>query len=82
MQSAWIHRRDRRGVWFVVPFMAAFLLFSIAPLGYAIYTSLYTSRLIGGTGFSGAANYTSTVHTASSGPGFCESSSSAPSKSR
>jgi multiple sugar transport system permease protein len=60
-QSAWIHRRDRRGLWFVVPFLVAFLLFMIAPLGYAIYTSLYTSRIIGGTVFSGAGNYTTTL---------------------
>ena len=60
-QSAWIHRRDRRGLWFVVPFLVAFLLFMIAPLGYAIYTSLYTSRIIGGTAFSGAANYSTTL---------------------
>lgn len=51
-------RRDRPGIWFVVPFLVAFVLFTIAPLGYAIYSSLYTSRLIGGTVFSGAANYT------------------------
>jgi multiple sugar transport system permease protein len=55
------HRRDRRGIWFVVPFLVAFLLFMIAPLGYAIYTSLYTTRIIGGTVFSGAANYTQTL---------------------
>ncbi len=41
-----------------MPFLVAFLLFMLAPLGYAIYTSLYTSRIIGGTAFSGAANYT------------------------
>ena len=57
-KSAWVHRRDRRGLWFVVPFLVAFMLFMIAPLGYAIYTSLYTTRIIGGTAFSGAANYT------------------------
>jgi multiple sugar transport system permease protein len=62
-RSAWIHRRDRRGVVFVVPFILAFLLFSIAPLGYAIYTSLYTSKLIGGTSYSGLANYSSTFGT-------------------
>ena len=33
----------------------------IAPLGYAIYTSLYTSRIIGGTAFTGAGNYTQTL---------------------
>lgn len=52
-----VRRRDRRGSWFVMPFLAAFVLFMITPLGYAIYTSLYTTRLIGGTVFSGFANY-------------------------
>jgi multiple sugar transport system permease protein len=61
VQSAWIHRRDRRGFWFVAPFLAAFLILMIAPLGYAVYTSLYTTRIIGGTVFTGAANYTQTV---------------------
>jgi multiple sugar transport system permease protein len=48
----------------VVPFLVAFLLFMIAPLGYAIYTSLYTTKIIGGTVFSGAANYTTTLQSA------------------
>jgi multiple sugar transport system permease protein len=61
VQSAWIHRRDRKGFWFVAPFLAAFLIFMLAPLGYAIYTSLYTTKIIGGTTFSGAANYTQTL---------------------
>jgi multiple sugar transport system permease protein len=52
---------DRRGVWFVAPFLLVFMLFMVAPLGYAIYTSLYTSRIIGGTVFTGAANYTQTL---------------------
>jgi multiple sugar transport system permease protein len=60
-QSSWIHRRDRRGVWFVVPFLLGFLLFMVVPLGYAIYTSLYTYRIIGGTSFTGASNYTQTL---------------------
>jgi multiple sugar transport system permease protein len=54
-------RTDRRGRWFVAPFLVMFLLVMVAPLGYAIYTSLYTSRIIGGTVFSGAANYTQTL---------------------
>jgi multiple sugar transport system permease protein len=58
MRSSWIHRRDRRGVWFVAPFLLGFLLFMVVPLGYAIYTSLYTYRIIGGTSFTGASNYT------------------------
>jgi multiple sugar transport system permease protein len=61
MRSSWIHRRDRRGVWFVAPFLLGFLLFMLVPLGYAIYTSLYTYRIIGGTSFTGAANYTATL---------------------
>src|SRR6202035_2135565 len=60
-RSAWIQRRDRRGIWFVVPFLVGFVLFMIVPLGYAIYTSLYTTRIIGGTVFSGASNYTQTL---------------------
>jgi multiple sugar transport system permease protein len=51
----------RRGGWFVAPFLLAFMLFMVAPLGYAVYTSLYTSRIIGGTVFTGAANYTQTL---------------------
>jgi multiple sugar transport system permease protein len=60
-RSAWIHRRDRRGIWFVVPFFVGFLLFMVVPLVYAIYTSLYTTRIIGGTVFTGASNYTQTL---------------------
>jgi len=60
-RSAWIHRRDRRGVWFVIPFFVGFLLFMVVPLVYAIYTSMYTTRIIGGTVFTGASNYTQTL---------------------
>ena len=60
-RSAWIQRRDRRGIWFVVPFLVGFVLFMIVPLVYAIYTSLYTTKIIGGTVFSGASNYTQTL---------------------
>jgi len=45
----------------VLPFLVAFLVFMIAPLGYAIYTSLYTTRIIGGTVYTGATNYTQTL---------------------
>lgn len=55
--SAWVRRRDRRGFGFVVPFLLGFVLFTVVPLGYAVYTSLYTTRLIGGTVFSGLGNY-------------------------
>lgn len=61
VQSAWIRRRDRRGIWFVAPFLVAFLVLMLAPLGYAVYTSLYTTKIIGGTTFSGFANYSQTL---------------------
>jgi len=57
-RSAWTRRRDARGIWFVAPFLLGFLLFMVVPIGYAIYTSLYTYRIIGGTVFTGASNYT------------------------
>jgi multiple sugar transport system permease protein len=57
-RTAWTRRRDARGIWFVAPFLLGFLLFMVVPIGYAIYTSLYTYRIIGGTVFTGAANYT------------------------
>ena len=57
-RSAWTRRRDRRGIWFVAPFLLGFLLFMVVPVGYAIYISLYTYRIIGGTVFTGASNYT------------------------
>jgi multiple sugar transport system permease protein len=60
-RSVWTRRRDRRGIWFVAPFLLGFLLFMVVPLGYAIYTSLYTYRIIGGTTFTGASNYTQTL---------------------
>src|SRR3984957_5957640 len=61
VQSAWSRRRDRRGFWFVAPFLIFFVVLLLAPLGYAGYTSLYTTRIIGGTTFTGAANYTQTL---------------------
>ena len=61
VQSAWIRRRDRRGIWFVAPFLVAFLVLMLTPLGYAVYTSLYTTKIIGGTTFSGFSNYSQTL---------------------
>ncbi|WP_327583525.1 sugar ABC transporter permease [Nonomuraea sp. NBC_00507] len=43
---------------FVGPFMAVFALVFLAPIGYSIYLSLFRTRLIGGTTFVGADNYT------------------------
>ena len=56
-RTAWVRRRDRRGFVFVAPFLGAFVLFLVVPLGYAVYSSLYTTRLIGGTVFAGLDNY-------------------------
>jgi multiple sugar transport system permease protein len=56
-----MRREGAHGVSFTVPFLVAFLLFMVTPLIYAIYTSLYTSRLIGGTSYSGLANYSQTL---------------------
>ncbi len=61
VQSTWSRRRDRAGFWFVAPFLTLFVVLLLAPLGYAVYTSLYTTRIIGGTVFTGAANYTQTL---------------------
>jgi multiple sugar transport system permease protein len=54
-------RRNRRGIPFILPFMVMFVLFLIVPLGYAIYESLFTTKLAGGTSFTGAANYASVL---------------------
>ncbi|MFD0577515.1 carbohydrate ABC transporter permease [Dactylosporangium darangshiense] len=52
-------RRRSWGGWrFVGPFMAVFALVFLAPIGYSIYLSLFRTRLIGGTAFVGAQNYT------------------------
>lgn len=56
--TAFQRRRDRRGLWFVLPFIVVFVMFLVIPLVYAVYTSFFTTRLIGGTVFSGFANYT------------------------
>jgi multiple sugar transport system permease protein len=56
-RTAWVRRRDRRGIFFVAPFLGAFVLFVLVPLGYAVYSSVYTTRIIGGTTFAGADNY-------------------------
>lgn len=63
--SAYARRRGRAGVTFVTPFMIIYTLFMIVPIGYAVYDSLYSTKLIGGTSFSGFANYATVLH---SGP--------------
>lgn len=42
---------------FLLPFLGSFLLFTVVPLAYAIYVSLFRTQLIGGTKFVGVANY-------------------------
>ncbi|HWG25113.1 sugar ABC transporter permease [Actinospica sp.] len=54
-------KRRRRRKWtgwgFVGPFLLVFLFVLVAPVGYAIYLSLYQNKLIGGNKFAGLANY-------------------------
>ncbi|BCB88230.1 carbohydrate ABC transporter permease [Phytohabitans suffuscus] len=51
-------RRSLVGLGFVGPFLAVFALVFLAPIGYAIYLSLYRDRLVGGNSFVGLDNYT------------------------
>lgn len=51
-------RRSRVGWVFIAPFTLIFLCFLVAPLGYALYLSLYTKGLATGTTFAGIDNYT------------------------
>ncbi|WP_406070519.1 carbohydrate ABC transporter permease [Micromonospora sp. NBC_01638] len=47
-----VHLREHLMGWlFVGPFGVVFLAFLIAPLGYALYLSLFQKKLIGGTSF-------------------------------
>jgi multiple sugar transport system permease protein len=64
-RSAFQRRQGRSGLIFVTPFMIMYTLFMIVPIGFAIYDSLYTTKLIGGTSFSGFANYATVLQ---SGP--------------
>jgi multiple sugar transport system permease protein len=54
-------RRARSRQWsgavFVAPHLVILTLFMIVPTGYAVYDSLFTSKLVGGTRFSGLDNY-------------------------
>jgi multiple sugar transport system permease protein len=63
-------RRQRWAGWgFVGPFLAVFAFALVAPIGYAIYLSLFRQQLIGGNAFVGLANY----HLAVTDPLFWES---------
>src|SRR6266571_3397263 len=51
-------RRTSRAGWvFTGPFLAVFAFALVAPIGYAIYLSLFRHQLIGGNTFVGLANY-------------------------
>lgn len=50
-------RRDRAGLVFVTPGMLMLGLFMLVPTVYAVWSSLHSTRIIGGEQFSGLANY-------------------------
>ncbi|MGO4533588.1 carbohydrate ABC transporter permease [Leifsonia sp. 2MCAF36] len=50
-------KREWTGWQFTAPFAAVFVLVFIAPLGYALYLSLFQNKLIGGNAFVGLENY-------------------------
>jgi multiple sugar transport system permease protein len=45
------------GYLFVAPFVVAFIAILIVPIGFALYLSLFQTRLIGGETFAGLGNY-------------------------
>jgi multiple sugar transport system permease protein len=45
------------GYLFIAPFLVTFVGVLLIPLGYALYISLFNTRLVGGTVFVGLANY-------------------------
>ena len=50
-------RRERAGAFFIAPHMLMLALFMLVPTVYAIWSSLFTTKIIGGRQFSGLANY-------------------------
>src|SRR5712691_2460845 len=42
---------------FLLPFLLLFIFFFLVPLGYALWTSLFADRLVGGTVFVGTQNF-------------------------
>ncbi len=62
-------KRSWTGWGFVGPFLLVFAFALVAPIGYAIYLSLFRDQLIGGNSFVGLANY----HLAITDPEFWDS---------
>jgi multiple sugar transport system permease protein len=50
-------RRDGYGAVFVSPFLIVLTVMMIVPILYAVYESLFQTKLVGGTSFAGFANY-------------------------
>ncbi len=56
--SAQLRRGQTRAAWtLTVPFLIIFAAMFIAPLGYSLYLSLFSSQLVGGEIFTGLGNY-------------------------
>jgi multiple sugar transport system permease protein len=52
-----LSKTERWGLVFILPFFIMFLFFLVIPIIYALYDSFFTSKLIGGTVFTGFSNY-------------------------
>jgi multiple sugar transport system permease protein len=53
----YLSRTERWGLVFILPFFVMFLFFLVIPIFYALYDSFFTTRLVGGTVFTGFTNY-------------------------
>ncbi len=62
----WYSWRRRVGIpyVFLLPFLLLFVFFFLVPLGYALWTSFFVERLVGGTVFVGGQNYQQVLHDA------------------
>jgi multiple sugar transport system permease protein len=55
-------RHDRIGAAFIAPHMLMLGLFMLVPTGYAVYSSLFATKLIGGRRYVGLENYRTVLH--------------------
>jgi multiple sugar transport system permease protein len=53
----YLSRTERWGLVFILPFFVMFLFSLVIPIFYALYDSFFTTRLVGGTVFTGFSNY-------------------------